>query len=304
MILSEKIFTARNLTKKYKQLFALDGLNMEITRGDIYGLVGENGAGKTTLIRIIAGLAVQTSGEISLFGVSDNTQLTKQRKRIGGFSATPAIYPNLTAVENMEICRLQRGIPGKECIARTLESVGLDDVEKQPAKYLSLGKKQRLGIAKALLYEPEFLILDEPANGIDPGGVVRFREMLKRLNRENGITILISSHDLPELCQLATSYCFIHKGKALEQITADQLDEKCKKHLHIRADNIPQAVVVLETILHTRKFEVLPDHIRLYDFLNKSGVVSNALFTGGVTIEEITTRGDNLEKYYMSLIGR
>jgi len=303
--MNEKIFTARDLTKQYKQLSALDSVNMEIARGDIYGFVGENGAGKTTLIRILAGLAVQTKGEISLFGVNETSRLPKQRRRIGGIVENPSVYPDLSAVENLEICRLQRGIPDKECISQVLKTVGLTDTGKKKARHFSLGMKQRLGLAMALLGDPEFLVLDEPVNGLDPSGIVDFRELLKRLNRDNGITILISSHILGELYQLATCYGFIHKGKMLEQISVEQLDEKCKKHLHIKVDDAPKAVTILETVLNTRKFEVLPNNIiRLYDFLNESGEVSKSLFREGIVVEEITAKGNDLEGYYMSLIGR
>ena len=301
--MSEKIFTARNIIKQYKSFRALDGLNMEITAGDIYGFVGENGAGKTTLIRILAGLAIPTQGEISLFGVSEKAALEKQRGRIGGFAENPALFPSLSATENLEVCRLQRGIPGKECIAQVLKTVGLADTGKLSVRHFDSGLKQRLGLAMALLGSPELLVLDEPENGLDPTGIVEIREILKRLNRENGITILISSHVLAEVYQLANCYGFIHRGKMLEQISSDQLDEKCRKHLRIRVNDTPKAVTVFETVLHTQKYEIHPNHIRLYDFLDRNGEVSNALFSSGLTIEEITTNGDSLEGYYMSLIG-
>lgn len=302
--MNETIFAAQNLTKQYKQTLALDSVNMTVKRGDIYGFVGENGAGKTTLIRILAGLAAQTGGEISLFGANEAGRLPEQRKRMGGIVESPAFYPDLNAVENMEICRLQRGIPGKDCIMQTLQTVNLTDTGKKKAKHFSLGMKQRLGLAMALMSAPEFLILDEPVNGLDPAGIVEFRELLKKLNRERSLTILISSHILSELYQLATRYGFIHKGKMVEQITIDELDEKCKKHLYILVDDAPKAATVLETDLRTKKFEVLPNHaIRLYDFLDRSGEVSKALFSNGVTVSEISAKGDNLEDYYMSLIG-
>lgn len=302
--MNENVFTTSNLTKKYKQLHALDRVSMEIKRGDIFGFVGENGAGKTTLIRILAGQAPPTSGEISLFGVSETKQLPKQRQRIGGMVENPAVYPDLSAVENLEICRLQRGIPGKDCIIQVLKTVGLTDTGKKKAKNFSLGMKQRLGLAMALLGSPEFLVLDEPVNGLDPAGIVEFREILKRLNRELGMTILISSHILGELYQLATCYGFINKGKMLEQITLEELDEKCKKHLYVRVDDAPRAAAVLETAFKTRKYEVLPNNaIRLYDFLDRSSEVSKLLFTNDIAVVEITAKGDDLEGYYMSLIG-
>jgi ABC-2 type transport system ATP-binding protein len=302
--MNETVFEARNLTKQYKQLHALAGVNMEIRRGDIYGFVGENGAGKTTLIRVLAGLAAQTNGEIILFGENRAGQLSKQRQRIAGIVESPAVFPDLSAADNLDICRLQRGIPGKDCIRQVLQTVGLTDTGKKKAKHFSLGMKQRLGLAMALLGSPELLVLDEPVNGLDPTGIVEFRELLKRLNRERGITILISSHLLGELYQLATCYGFIHKGKIVEQITVNELDEKCKKHLHIKVDDAPKAAVVLESEFRTQKYEVLPDNvIRLYDLLDRSAEVSKALFANGVSVGEITAKGDDLEGYYMTLIG-
>ncbi len=173
----------------------------------------------------------------------------------------PAIYPNMSAVENLEVHRLQKGIPGKECISETLEIVGLSKTGKKKAKNFSLGMKQRLGIAIALLSDPEFLILDEPTNGLDPMGIVEIRELIKTLNREKGITVLISSHILSELSQLATKFGIIHKGKLLEQITAEQLNEKCRQYLKIKVDDPSLGATVIETSLQTTDFEVMNDGV-------------------------------------------
>ena len=302
--MSEIIFKAINLSKRYKTLMALNNVSMEVRRGEIYGFIGENGAGKTTLIRILSGMVHQTGGEIELFGVHGEGLLPKQRGRIGGIVETPALFPDMTAYENLEICRLQRGIPGKACIGDVLKTVGLTGTGKKKAKHFSLGMKQRLGLAMALLGDPEFLILDEPINGLDPIGIVEFREMMKTLKRERGITILISSHILSEVYQLATCYGFIHNGKMLEQISMRELNDKCGKHLLIKTDDASRAVVILETKLHASHFDVLPGNaIRLYDFLENSGDVSRQLFSEGVTVEEISLQGDDLEQYYMRLIG-
>jgi ABC-2 type transport system ATP-binding protein len=302
--MTETIFSARALSKKYVGTHALNNVNMEIKRGDIYGFVGENGAGKTTLIRILAGTAFKTSGEISLFGVSDEGKLPAQRRRMGGIIESPAVYPYLTAAENLEIVRLQLGIPGKACIGNALTTVGLTDTGGKKAKNFSLGMKQRLGLAMALIGEPEFLLLDEPANGLDPTGIVEFRELIKKMNSERGITILISSHILSELYQLATCYGFIHKGEMLEQLTLAELDEKCKRHLFLRVDDAPKAATILEKTLNTTRYEVLPGNaIKLYEHIDDGGKVANALFAGGVTVSEITAKGDDLERYYMSKIG-
>jgi ABC-2 type transport system ATP-binding protein len=298
------IFAARDVSKKYGSLFALNHVNMEIRRGDIYGFVGENGAGKTTLIRILSGLAYKTAGEITLFGSINESQLVKERQRIGFIVEAPAIYPDLSAEENLEICRLQRGIPGKSCLADTLKIVQLNDTGTKKAKHFSLGMKQRLGLAMSLLGNPELLVLDEPTNGLDPVGIRELRELLRKLNREHGITILISSHILGELYQLATCYGFIHCGKLLEQITQQELNERCKKHLFLRVGDTARAAAALETKLFTTNYEVLPNNvIRLYDYLDSGGKVAGTLFEDGVVIEEITAKGDNLENYYIRLIG-
>lgn len=224
--MSETIFSARNLTKKYRKGSALVDVNMEIRRGDIYGFVGGNGAGKTTLMRILTGMVRQTSGEVELFGKGKTKELCVQRGRIGAMIETPALYPGMTAKDNLEVLRLQRGLTGRECMDEVLETVGLVDTLSKKVRDFSLGMKQRLGLAMALLGNREFLVLDEPINGLDPEGIVAFRNILKKLNQERGTTILISSHLLGELDQLATCYGFIYKGKMVEQISAKKLREK------------------------------------------------------------------------------
>ncbi|GHV49037.1 bacitracin ABC transporter ATP-binding protein [Clostridia bacterium] len=303
-IKNNTVFEARGLTKRYGKLNALDGVNLTIRKGDIYGFVGENGAGKTTLIRILAGTAGISGGSISLFGADNPAEITASRRRMSGIIENPAVYPDLSATENLEIVRLQMGIPGRACIGKSLETVGLTGTGKKKAKNFSLGMKERLGLAMALISEPEFLVLDEPTNGLDPVGIVELRELIKKLNTENGITILISSHILGELYQLATCYGFIHQGKMAEQLSLEQLDEKCKRHLYLAVNDAPKAVTVIETKLGSNNYEVLPNGvIKLYDFLDDSKKVSNAMFEGGIAVSEITVKGDDLEQYYMNLIG-
>lgn len=187
------ILEARSLTKEYKQTLVLDHINLQIKKGKIYGFIGQNGAGKTTFLRLVTGLAFPTSGTLSLWGKSETVELQKQRKRIGSMIETPALFPAMTAYQNMEIQRIQRGIPDKTVIKRTLDMVGLNDTGKKRVRNFSLGMRQRLGIAMALLNTPEFLILDEPVNGLDPAGIVEIRNLLKTLNREYGMTILVLS---------------------------------------------------------------------------------------------------------------
>jgi ABC-2 type transport system ATP-binding protein len=302
--MNEAIFTASALTKKYGSLLALSKVDMQIRKGDIYGFIGENGAGKTTLIRILAGGTFPSSGSISLFGETDPKKLPALRRRMSGIIENPAVYPDLTAIENLEIVRLQCGIPGKACIQKTLETVGLVDTKNKKAKNFSLGMKQRLGLGMALIGQPEFLVLDEPTNGLDPSGIVAFRDLIKDLNVKHGITFLISSHILGELYQLATCYGFIHAGQLIEQISLQSLDEKCQQHIFLRVDDAPKAVTILEQELNTKRFEVLPGNtIRLYDYLDDSGKVTSTLYGAGIGIAEISIRGDGLEQYYMNLIG-
>ena len=214
-----------SLTKKYKDGIALDGVNLTVHKGDIYGLIGENGAGKTTLIKLLAGLIRPTSGTIRLFGAETPEKINQAQMNIGYMIETPAVYTDMTAEQNLEVRRLQKGIKDKKSTADALALVNLSDNRKKVKNY-SLGMKQRLALALALLGQPELLILDEPVNGLDPTGIVALRELLLKLNREKNVTIIISSHILGELHKLATCYGFIHAGNLVEQITAGDLDEK------------------------------------------------------------------------------
>ncbi|WP_206154713.1 ABC transporter ATP-binding protein [Clostridium beijerinckii] len=298
------VLETKNLTKKYKNTQALDGVDIKLEKGNIYGFVGQNGAGKTTLIRLITGLSFPTSGELYLFGQTGEKKLQEQRKRLGCMVETPALYPNMTAYQNLEIQRIQRGIPDKKVIDDTLELVGLKDTEKKKAKDFSLGMKQRLGIALALINDPEFLILDEPVNGLDPVGIVEIRELIKRLNKEKGMTILISSHILEELYHTADHYIIISHGNILETLTQEELNEKCKKHIAINVDNISLAATILEEELHTKNFQVMPDKtIRLYDYLDDIKSVSVALSRNNLIITGISLAGDSLEDYFIRRIG-
>jgi ABC-2 type transport system ATP-binding protein len=300
----ESVLTTVNLTKKYKEQTALDHVNMVVEKGDIYGFIGQNGAGKSTLLRVVTALARPTSGTVSLFGDSSEAGLIEGRKRVGAIIESPTLYPDMTASDNLEVHRLLRGIPGKACISKALALVGLQDTGKKKARNFSLGMKQRLGLAIALLGDPELLILDEPTNGLDPGGIVELRELVKKLNRELGLTILISSHILSELHQMATKYGIIHRGRLLEQITHEQLNEKCKQHLRIRVDDASQAATVLETELGTQDYEVLQDGtIKLYSLYHDIRRVSRALTSSGLVIEHFAQGGDDLESYFTKRVG-
>ncbi|MFD3445725.1 ABC transporter ATP-binding protein [Microbacteriaceae bacterium 4G12] len=302
--MNEFVLKTRNLSKKYQGDFVLKDVDLTIRKGEIYGFIGQNGAGKSTFLRLATGLSFPTNGTVELFGVSDQKEMPKALKRVGAIIESPALYPQMTAFQNLEVHRLQKGIPGKECIKKTLELVGLQHTGKKKTKNFSLGMKQRLGLAIALLGEPEFLILDEPTNGLDPTGIIELRELLKKLNKEKGLTILISSHILNELHQLATYYGIIHKGKLLEQLSSKEMEDKCRKYIHIKVDNPHQAAVVIESKLETTNFEVMPDGtIKLYEHIDALAKVSKVLSMNGLTIEQFALMGDTLENYFTKLIG-
>lgn len=302
--MQEYVLKTNQLSKKYKGHTALDKVNLSIRRGSIYGFIGQNGAGKSTLIRLVTGLAFPTDGSIELFGASEEQALIQARKRIGSIIESPALFPQMTASENLEANRILRGIPGKECVPRMLEQVGLQGTGKKITKNFSLGMKQRLGLAIALLGDPEFLILDEPTNGVDPMGVVEMRELLMQLNRELGITILISSHILSELHLMASHYGIIHRGRLLEQLTAEELDLKCQQYVYIKVSDPGKATTVIQNELGTADFEVMQDGaIKLYSPIEQPSKISSLLFSAGLEIEKFTPMGEDLESYFTKRIG-
>ena len=219
------VLEAQGITKRYRETLALDQVDLKLEKGRIYGFIGKNGAGKTTFLRMITGLSFPTEGSLTLWGKGGEKGLQEQRKRIGSLIETPALYPYMTAYQNMEVQRLQRGIPDKSVIEKTLKMVGLADTGKKKVRNFSLGMRQRLGIAIALINTPEFLVLDEPINGLDPAGMVEIRNLIKELNKEYGMTILISSHLLEELHNTATDFIFIDSGRIIEELTYEELNE-------------------------------------------------------------------------------
>ena len=302
--MKEVILKSYNITKKYGIQVAVNNVNMTIRKGEIYGFIGQNGAGKTTLIRLITGLIHKTGGEIELLGATGEAELNKSRTMIGSLIETPSFYTNMTARENLEVSRLVRDIPGKKCIDEVLELVGLKDVEKKKVKNFSLGMRQRLGIANAIMGNPKLLILDEPINGLDPMGIVEIRELLKKINKEKDMTILISSHILSELSELATTYGIISNGKLIEEITAEELAEKCRQYIDLKVDDTSRAVTLLERELGISDYEVLEDKkIKVFSNLENIGEVNSILSKSGVIVQSISIKGENLEEYFMNKIG-
>jgi len=252
---------------------------------------------------MITGLIHLSSGEIELLGASSNSEINEARTMIGSLVEMPAFYKNMTARENLEVSRLVRNIPGKECIDEVLELVGLSDVKKKKFKNFSLGMKQRLGIANALLGNPRFLILDEPTNGLDPVSIVQIRELLKKVNKEKDVTILISSHILSELSELATCYGIINNGELIEEISSSDLKEKCNKYIEVQANDSKRAVVLLEKELNITDYVVMQDNIiKIFNHLELIGEINTLLATNGIVVNRIGLKGQNLEEYFLNVV--
>jgi ABC-2 type transport system ATP-binding protein len=300
----EVILETKNLTKKYKSVSAVSNVNLEIKQGEIYGLVGKNGAGKTTLLRMLTGQAFPTDGSIQLFNENSQEGLNKERKRIGAIIETPSFYSYMSAEQNLEYYRIQRGIPGRHCVQEVLEEVGLANTGSKKFKSFSLGMKQRLGLALALMNKPELLLLDEPINGLDPFGIVEIRNLLIKLSQEKNITILISSHILSELSNLVTYYGFIEKGSLIKQISADDLARECDKYLDIKVDKVEVMTALLENKLGSTAYKVTPDYsIHIYDYLDRPYIVSELAVSNGVALNQLMVRDINLENYFIQLVG-
>lgn len=298
----ENIVEAKRLTKQYRNCTALHQVSLTIKRGEIYGLVGANGAGKTTFLKMVAGQIFPSEGELVLFGACQQKEQENQRKRLGALIEIPGFEPQLSIEQNMEYYRLQKGIPGRQIVADTLKMVGLWDVRKKGGTTLSLGMKQRLGLAIALLGEPELLLLDEPTNGLDPAGIIEMRNLLKRLNQEKNVTIIISSHILSELEHLATIYGFLDKGKLLEQISAKALYEKCGNYLEIIVSDAERYTMLLEKQLQHTRYLVLEDGtIRIFELNQDIEKYSALASENSIGIRGMSVKQNRLEDYYMNL---
>lgn len=298
------VLETKDLSKRYKSQTALSHVNLCLKRGRIYGLIGKNGAGKTTLMRMIAGLGFPTEGSIELFGKDNRNELEEAGKRIGSLIEAPGMVVGMSAKENMHLQCLMKGLPNYEVEDELLELVGLKDVGKKKVRNFSLGMKQRLGIAIALIGNPELLMLDEPINGLDPSGVIEIRNLLKNLSENESKTILISSHNLPELYQVATDYIIIHEGEVREVLTHEELDERCKCYISLESTNVNQLAAVLENQLHTVNFKVMPDNsVRLFDLLEERERLAQVLYENGVVVTKLTIFEANLEDYFMNVIG-
>ena len=298
----EYVLTTQNLSKSYSKFQALDHFTMHVPKGAIYGFVGRNGAGKTTLIRLVCGLQSPTAGSYSIYGIDyKDKRISKSRRRMGAVVETPAIYMDMTAAENLQQQYLLLGMPSYEGIDDLLALVGLANTGKKKARNFSLGMKQRLGIAIALAGDPDFLVLDEPVNGLDPQGIIEIRELILKLNRERGITVLISSHILDELSRLATHYGFIDKGRMVKEMSAAELEAACRKCMRVEVSHTAALARVLDGM--GVEYKILSETTA--DIYAKLNVTALTHALDGVDCELISLaeRDESLESFFMELIG-
>ncbi|MBR2464919.1 MAG: ATP-binding cassette domain-containing protein [Clostridia bacterium] len=298
----EYVLTTQNLSKSYRKFQALDNFTMRVPKGAIYGFVGKNGAGKTTLIRLVCGLQAPTAGSYSIYGIDyKDKSISKARRRMGAVVETPAIYMDMTATENLKQQYLLLGLPSYEGIDELLSLVGLANTGKKKARNFSLGMKQRLGIAIALAGDPDFLVLDEPVNGLDPQGIIEIRELILKLNRERQITVLISSHILDELSRLATHYGFIDKGRMVKEMSAAELEAACRKCMRVEVSNTAALSRVLDGM--GVEYKILTDTTAdIYAKLNISEL-TRALDKSACELRAITEHDESLESYFVGLVG-
>ncbi len=296
------ILEAQGLCKRYPS-FLLDGVTFSLERGRIMGLIGRNGAGKTTFLRMIAGLASPTSGEIELMGIpSTKKSIRSAFERVGCLIEQPGIYNNLSAFENCKLKAMYSGVYSKKYVEEKLALVGLSHVGNKAAGQFSLGMKQRLGIALALIGEPDLLILDEPINGLDPQGIIEMRDIIHQVNRDQHITVLISSHILEELSKIATHYGIIHEGRLIEQLSSEELMDKCAAKLVIVTDTPEKACTVLDKLGGVEYKVADKQTIHLSNRLEDAAAINMALCSAGIAVQAIGKKNESLEDYFVGLI--
>lgn len=300
--MSELLLQTRALTKQYGRHRAVDQVSMHIKKGAIYGFIGRNGAGKTTTLRMISGLASPTAGEIELFGCRGR-ELSRIRSRVGCLIEGPGLYGSMSARDNLKMKSMLLGVYKRGYEEELLDIVGLGGVGKKPVKRYSLGMKQRLGIALALVGEPDLLVLDEPINGLDPQGIAEVRDTVLKLNREGNMTILISSHILEELSKIATDYGIIHNGTLLQELTNEELMEKCSERLEVTLDDPERAVPVMDR-LGIKRYQVADrEHIYIFERLEESAALNMAFAKAGIPVRGISVTNEELETYFLKLTG-
>lgn len=298
------ILQTEHLCKKYGSFTALDDINITLRQKHIYGFIGENGAGKTTLMKILTGLAYPTSGSYMIKGERSTKEKEKMRKCIGSTIEAPALYPGDTVYRNLELQRILVGNPDKGICDTVLEILGLSAYKNRKVRNLSMGMKQRLGLALALVGNPQILILDEPTNGLDPQNLSELRALLKKLSEERNVMEFISSHILSELYLLATDYIIIHKGKIVDVLTHDELETKCRQYLRISTKDVPLALTVLDRELEKPFYKVISDStIHLYSHTDDMEMIAGILMKENVVVTELYMSKQTLEEYFLSVTG-
>lgn len=302
--MSDYLIETKQLTKIYGEQAAVKNINLHVKRGKIYGLLGRNGAGKTTTMKMLLGLTQPTSGEVKIWGKPLRGNEKKLLPRIGSLIESPGFYPNLTATENLRIFATLRGVPNRHAIKDALDLVGLPYKDKKLFSQYSLGMKQRLAIALAVMHDPELLILDEPINGLDPIGIAEVRSFIRELCDARGKTILISSHILSEISLLADDVGIIDHGTVLEEESLEELEQKSSKHIHFTVSNAAQAARVLERDFQENHFSVLDDHnIQLYNLTLPIGKIVTAFVANGLEVSEAHSCEESLEDYFKRVTG-
>ncbi|HKM34057.1 MAG TPA: ABC transporter ATP-binding protein [Lachnospiraceae bacterium] len=292
------------LTKQYGTQFAVHDVNLNVEQGKIYGLLGRNGAGKTTTIRMVTGLLKPTSGEVILFGEKMKAPTKKVFGRIGALIESPAFYENLTAKENLKIIMDLRGTQSKNSIEDALQTVNLEKETKKKVKQYSLGMKQRLGIAMAMMHNPEFIILDEPTNGLDPIGIQQIRLLIKKLSVENGVTVLISSHILSEVEQMADKVGIIDQGVLVEELTMEEIRHRNRHYVKMTVSDMNRTIPILEKELAISNFEILNDNeIKIFQVDGNLENINRVLVKSGIGVSELSVKKGNLEEYFLKLTG-
>ncbi|WP_173386136.1 ABC transporter ATP-binding protein [Ruminococcus flavefaciens] len=300
--MGNSVITMTNITKRFKKAEVVKNFSLDVKKGSITGLIGPNGAGKTTIMKILAGLMFQTSGELSFYGSRDDLDLN--RRRMSFMIEAPIVDYNMTAYENLNYVRYVRGYPDKKRIDEVLDIVDLKDTGKKKALKFSLGMRQRLGIAMALLTKPEVLVLDEPVNGLDPEGIVEVRHILQKLSEDHGVTILISSHLLSELSELCTDFSIINKGQLVENLSLEELHDRCRSHIVLRTNNTEKTAAVLEDKLSIGSYKVLRSgDIEIYERLDAVERISKTVTDSGCIITKLYESGQSLEDYYLEKVG-
>ena len=300
--MNEYVIETKQVTKSYGSFLALDHVDIHVKRGEIYGLIGDNGAGKSTLLKLLAGHSYVTEGEVRLFGKYEEKELENSRKKIGFIVEQPGFFPNMTVEQTLNYYCIQKGIPNRKKVDEMLKLTGISEKRRSKCKTLSLGQKQRLGLAIAMLGEPQVLVLDEPINGLDPSGILEFRHLLQRLNEEKNITILLSSHILTELQQIATMYGFLNKGILIEEISVHALQEKCSDCIEITLSDVEKYAVLIEKKFPEETYKILPENnVRIYKPRLQAEDYSKLASENDIYITGMKTIQTSLEDYYMEL---